>query len=165
MKNSIYLIGEMKENFAGKKLPTGKEVMSVFFYEHTVLKKVIKESSKNTITKLSEIWYAAEIPTCGLQYAASKVTKMFKSWKSIQKNCKQTMSAAQKIKENIFLENLNKLFDISKKNVEELLDDDKKLFFLSQKSPTRYGFIDSNITEMSTATHDDIMEVDDSGNY
>lgn len=48
--------------------------------------------------------------------------------------------------------------------MEELLDDDKKLFFLSQKSGTRYGFIDNNNREISPATYDDTMEVDHSGN-
>lgn len=134
MKNSIYLIGDINENFVGRKLPIVREVMSVFFYEHTFLKKTIKDSSKNTITKVKKVWDDAGIPTCGLQYAALKVTKIFKSFKLLQKNCKKKKSIAQKKKEEIFLANLNKLFDISKKNVEELLDDDKKSFFISQRS-------------------------------
>lgn len=42
MKNSIYLIGNMSENFVGKKLPTVREVMFNFFYEHIYAKKTIK---------------------------------------------------------------------------------------------------------------------------
>lgn len=105
MNNSIYLIGDINENFVGRKLPIVKEVMSVFFYEHTFLKKTIKESSKSTITKVNKIWCAAEIPTCGLQYATTKLTKIFNCWKLLQKNCKQKKFVAQKKKRNFFYKN------------------------------------------------------------
>lgn len=45
MVSKKYLIGEMKENFVGRKLPTNGEVMSVFLYQHDVNKLTLKKSA------------------------------------------------------------------------------------------------------------------------
>lgn len=68
-------------------------------------------------------------------------------------------------KREVFSANLKKFVDISIKNVEELLADDKRSFFISQKSGNRYGFINSNILKISSTCNDDMMDVDHSGNY
>lgn len=96
MKNSIYSIGDINENFVGKKLPIVREVMSVFFYEHTFLKKTNKESSKSTVNKVKKVWDNAGIPTERSQRVSFKVIKTFNTWKILQKSFKRKKSNAQK---------------------------------------------------------------------
>ena len=49
-KNSdVYLIGETKEHFCGRKLPSKKEVLQVFFHHHILCSSKLKMKVQNVL--------------------------------------------------------------------------------------------------------------------
>ncbi|KAK0177260.1 hypothetical protein PV328_001332 [Microctonus aethiopoides] len=143
MNMLISITGGPTENFEGRKLPSMKEVMSVFLYQKTILKLDHKQSLRNTIDKVEEKWSQAGIPTCGKTYALRKFKKLLDEKRKLQKNPKRKGSNTQKKKEAAFRQKLTNLFDIAKMNVEKYITDDKKLFLSGQRSKSRFGFIDN----------------------
>lgn len=81
----IYLIGSPNPNVFGRKLPTVKEVMAVFFHHHLVLKETINTSTVNTIIKVEKQWHSAGLPICPRQNAVKKLRSLHCKWKSLQK--------------------------------------------------------------------------------
>ncbi|KAK0175063.1 hypothetical protein PV327_008847 [Microctonus hyperodae] len=144
MEKNIYLVGEMYENFVGRKLPTNGEVMSVFLYEHNVHKQTLKESARNTIKKVEEIWSRAGLTICTYKSAIKKLLKLRDKWTKIKKSKNRKKSPTQIKNEALFIKNSAKLFDVAELNLMQKLDGDKKLFLEGQRSDKRYGFIDTH---------------------
>lgn len=160
------MIGELKENFDGLKLPTAQEVMSVFFYNHKVLSLTIKKSAKNTRDLVKKKWFQAKIPTCGPDYVVKKIIKLHTFWTNLFKNRNRRKSVSQRKKESNFTKELKKLFDITKSGAEKFLDNDKTLFLNSQRTSNRYGFIDeSELINSSEEKENDAMDVAEIGKH
>lgn len=143
MVKSVYLIGKVLDKLGGKKLPSLKEVMSVLFYYLDKKTCSFNESLSITIDKVFEIWCVAGIPTREKRSAFLKLTSNHNRWRNLQKNSKKK-SKAQKKKESVFRTELNKLFDIAHADIFNKLDNEKRLFYLGQKSSSRRGFISYN---------------------
>ncbi|XP_044575296.1 uncharacterized protein LOC123259094 [Cotesia glomerata] len=141
MREEIYLIGQMNQDFVGRKLPLLKEVMSIFFYHHKTCNLTIKQSSASTTKQLIELWRKTGIP---LRQESSIILSIIRShnrWILLSKSKRQKKSPTQKKKESIFCNDLQKLFDISHANVLNEIDATKKHFLESQRKPSRRGFI------------------------
>ncbi|KAK0072222.1 hypothetical protein PV326_000294, partial [Microctonus aethiopoides] len=96
MNTLISITGDPIEDFDGRKLPSIKEVMSVFLYQKMVLKLDYKQSPRNTIDKVNEKWCQAGIPTCGKKYASNKFEKLLDKYKKIRKYSQRKQSNAKK---------------------------------------------------------------------
>ncbi|XP_044578867.1 uncharacterized protein LOC123261343 [Cotesia glomerata] len=141
MREEIYLIGQMNQDFVGRKLPLLKEVMSIFFYHHKTCNLTIKQSSASTTKQLIELWRKTGIP---LRQESSIILSIIRShnrWILLSKSKRQKKSPTQKKNESIFCNDLQKLFDISHANVLNEIDATKKHFLESQRKPSRRGFI------------------------
>lgn len=163
MDKDIYLIGPMRENLVGLKLPTLNEVMSLLFYQHKYLDLKLKPSVSITVDKVLEKWKLAGIPTSNKKYIVKKLSNFYTLWQNLQRNKHSKSSPAQKKKEDMFSLKLRQLFDIARLNAYKFLDDDKKIFLKSQRSANRYGFIDIN--DKSNAEHKETMKMDIKGKY
>lgn len=165
MNKLIDIIGDPVEDFVGRKLPSIKEVIAVFFYHKNILKINYRGSLQKTIDKLEKKWSEAGIPTCGKKYALKKFEKILEEDKKLQKSSQRKRSAIQKKNEAIFHQKLANLFDIAKVNVEKYLTDDKKLFLSGQRSKSRFGLID-NVVQLSSAENtEDAMDVEPVGKF
>lgn len=158
----IFLIGNPNPNVFGCKLPTVKEVMSVFFYHHVVLKETINHSAGNTIIKVEKQWYSAGLSVCGRQNAIKKLLGLHCKWKSLQKNRKRKKSSTQMKNQSLFQKKLAELFDITDQKSLQSIDYDQKIFLEGQKSLNRRGIISLSSQPVTEA---DVMIVDEISKY
>ncbi|KAF0764130.1 Uncharacterized protein FWK35_00005448 [Aphis craccivora] len=109
----VWLIGQMSQHLSETKLPSRKEVMSLFFYHKNIIKINVRDSARVTAVYVMTIWDNARIPT-------------------VQR------SEGLKEKENNWQKNLDKLFDIAHAdalNTIRILED--KEFLLLQRKEGR----------------------------
>lgn len=165
MNKLIDVIGDPIENFVGRKLPTIKEVIAVFFYQKNILGLDYRKSIQITIDKLDQKWSEAGIPTCGKKYAFKKFEKILEEEKKLQKCSQRRRSVTQKKNEAVFYKKMTNLFDLAKVNVEKYLTDDKKLFLSGQRSKSRFGFIDNSLELNSEGNAVDTMDVEPVGKF
>lgn len=134
------LIGPANPILEGRKLPTNRQVLQLFFYKHSNLKLGIRLSARQTVDEVFKKWSLIGIPVAGHQYSTSKVEKLHSTWVKLQKSVNKTSSTQRKNEENFEI-SLNSLFDVAQRDVLDVLTDDKKLFLDSQRSSSRRGFI------------------------
>ncbi|KAL1489630.1 hypothetical protein ABEB36_013574 [Hypothenemus hampei] len=60
----IYLIGTEHSCIQGCKLPTIRQVLSVFFHKHRTLNFTIKKSAAKVVDEVQPFWIAAGLSTC-----------------------------------------------------------------------------------------------------
>ena len=61
-KTSICLTDSEEVEITGSKLPSNKQVLSVFFHHHKILKKIINESATAVVQMVLTFWNKACIP-------------------------------------------------------------------------------------------------------
>ena len=57
----VWLVGPVSSTLPSTKLPSGLEVLSVFFHHHTEEKQTVGDSARATTDELLEIWSLARI--------------------------------------------------------------------------------------------------------
>lgn len=139
-KTEIWLIGYTRSTLLPSKLPSVKEVMSLFFYYKNVMNNANKESASRTVNDVLALWQKASIPTKDKQHVISKILKYFKEWQNLKKNKenKTKRSAAIKAKELKWQSNLDVLFDIAHSNALNMITiEEDKQFLLNQRKMGR----------------------------
>jgi hypothetical protein len=71
--HGICLIGGISESITGSKLPSNRQVLSRFFYLHTLGKKIIQESAAVTAQETLNFWERARIPTRQQYHIINKI--------------------------------------------------------------------------------------------
>lgn len=163
MSKEIRLVGIPMPKILEHKLPTVKEVMCVFFYQLQVLKCSIKQSAKNVIDQVIELWKKNQIPTCETANAVKKILRYHNQWLKLQKSFTRRKSLAQNQNEMKFQNELKMLFDVVNQKSLKTLDENIKKLYLNQKSGTRKEFLYNNI-HASNIT-ENLMEVDEDSKY
>lgn len=79
MKN-FYLIGPERPNIVGRKLPSIRQVLSLFFYKHRTCNLTIRQSSSKVIAETEIFWKASGLPTCLTENAIVKLEKLYRKW-------------------------------------------------------------------------------------
>lgn len=158
----IYLIGSPNPYVFGRKLPTVKEVMAVFFHHHLVLKETINTSTVNTIIKVEKQWHSAGLPICARQNAVKKLRSLHCKWKSLQKSRNNKNSLTQIKNQSLFQNKLSELFDITDQKSLESLNYEKKKNLEGQKSSNRRGII--NLSSQPD-TESEVMIIDEISKY
>lgn len=132
MEKKYWLIGQTKEKFSGNKLPRSIDVLRVFFHQHLVCKDIIKTCTIDVTRKIIYIWRTAGIPIVEERSIVRKLKLMLKNFAAIKKN-NNRKTETQANKENRLKKQLYQLFDVSIKNAEESLCENKKNFLLDQR--------------------------------
>lgn len=164
MEKQIYLIGHQIKNFVGCKLPTIKEVMSLFFYHQCSQKLTIKQSALITVENVFELWSKTGIPTCAKNSAIRKVIHHHILWKNLLKNKNKKLSVKKK-KVSLFCAQIEKLFNIAHHKVMKLVDENKKIFFQGQRLSSRRGFLHINPPNAMEVDNSDVNVVDELGKF
>lgn len=139
IRSNIYLIGSEISQIFGAKLPSNKQVLSVFFYNHNIVKLTIRESARLAIREVSIFWSKAKIPIRDEQRCIDKLENLHKTWVAIGKN-KNKRTEAQRNKERAFTEKLNDLFDIAHANALNMIKwEEDKQFLIAQRQKGRQG--------------------------
>jgi len=140
--NNIWLVGPTSKELCGKKLPSVREVLSVFFYLHKIEQLTIKESCKQAINMCLPFWEKARIPTCTEIHARERLEKFFQRWKGLQKATSRR-TVTQIKKEEEFTADLNKMFDIAHAKALDLITIEEDCAFLLAQRDGRRGFLGS----------------------
>ncbi|EFN67151.1 hypothetical protein EAG_09683 [Camponotus floridanus] len=160
MDKEIHLIGKPLQKISERKLPTVKEVMSVFFYQLKVLKCSIKQSSKNAACQVIELWKNNQIPTSESTNVIKKILRYHNRWMKLQKSFVRKKSSAQNKNEMRFQNEIKALFDIVDYKSLKLLDNNIQELYSNQKSDTRKEILSNNPNKTNRTMN--MMEVDES---
>lgn len=136
----IWLIGPVSELLVGKKLPTSRQVLSVFFHQHKVLKKTVRDSARFAVRLVLEFWNKARIPTTIERNVIDKLEKLFDSWGKLKKNSKRE-TVVQKTNETVFQAEIDKLFDIAHADALTLIKIPEDRLFLNDQRADRKGYM------------------------
>lgn len=136
----IYLIGELQHQIVDDKLPSNRQVLSVFFFNTRLLGHTKEESVRLVVKEVEVFWEKAKIPTSKSDYCGKKVMKLYEEYRSLQKTVKQPHKSKNFLEaEKKFTDNLENLFDISSMNAIKNLDVEVKEFLLLQRQKGRPG--------------------------
>lgn len=139
-RKEIYLVGYEEGKMKSTKLPSTKEVLSVFFYKYRTLNFSIQQSFSEAAREAQTVWENAEIPTRRIEHIISTLKKIYTEWSDIRKNRSRKKSATQQRKEADFISRIQGLFDIAHHQAAEANYE----FLRIQRLPTRRGFISRN---------------------
>lgn len=137
--NSVYLVGVPYSQILGAKLPSRKQVLSVFFFNHRVIQLTLRESATLVVEELSVFWTKARIPIRAKARCIDKVLSLHTEWLNLQKSSYR-QSDAQKNKEETFIESLEDLFDVASESALTTMKiEEDKQFLISQRKKGRPG--------------------------
>ena len=138
-KSAVWLIGSTEEELKGCKLPSNRQILSVFFHHHKTLKKTIRNSARDVIKEAAVFWEKARIPIRKEDRAISKLESLFNDWAKLKKNAKR-MTASQRMNESKFMEILDDLFDIAHMDALKTIKiDEDRDFLVAQRDKGRRG--------------------------
>ena len=135
----VCLVGYISNQIVGAKLPSNRQVLSVFFYNVRVVKLTTKESAILVIQEVSIFWQKARIPTKRSDHCVEKLLKLYDEWKGLQKNL-TSGAGKDKEKRDIFVDNMDDLFDITHSEaLEQLKNKEDKNFLILQRQKGQPG--------------------------
>lgn len=137
--DKIDLIGQVNHQIVGAKLPSNRQVLSVFFF-NTRNAKIAIEISANLVAKEVEIfWVKARIPVSKTNYISKKILKLYEDYRSLQKGSYTNQSIQHQQREAEFSEELDNLFDIASSDALKVLKGEEKDFLIEQRKKGRPG--------------------------
>lgn len=149
-KKEIFLIGDVKHQITGSKLPSNGQVLGVLFYNIREVNLSVNESANLTIRECIIYWEKARIPTKSLPNCVKKLISLYQVWRDLQKNAKKTQEVFEQRRQE-FLSNLDNLFDIAHADALQLIKiNEDRIFLEHQRKPGRPGHlagVDKKLTE------------------
>lgn len=155
-KKGIFLIGHVKHQITGSKLPSNGQVLAVLFYNIREVNLSVNESANLTIRECIIYWEKARIPTKSLPNCVKKLVTLYQVWRDLQKNAKKTQNVFEQRRQE-FVTNLDNLFDIAHAEALQLIKiNEDRTFLQRQREPGRPGHlagVDKKLTEKEEKTH------------
>jgi hypothetical protein len=146
----VYLIGSTDSVINGNKLPSNGQMLKVFFYNHTELKKTVHDAAVTTIDMAIPFWDRARIPLRARQHLITKLENLFGKWKTLKKT-KNHNTDKQKKDEAVFCESLDDLFVMAHQDALTMIKiEDDRQFLLAQREKGRRGCM-TGIDKIQTA--------------
>lgn len=133
--NDIFLIGfrELEPITNLNQLPTLRQVLRRF-HEYLKHEKNVRRSVHLVLDELVEVWARAAIPTKHQKHCVDKLELIHKKWLLLNKN-KSRSSQSQTDRENLFITELDKLFDIAHIDaINQIRIGEDKKFLIDQRS-------------------------------
>lgn len=84
-KTDVWLVGQTSDHFIQSKLPTTKEVLSLFFHFKIVKKQTNRNSANSAACDVMSLWERAGIPTKLKKDVIKKIENKFKEWQKLKK--------------------------------------------------------------------------------
>lgn len=113
LREKLFLIGYIKNQITGSKLPSKSDCLKVLFYNMRITKLSINDSATLVIEECIVFWKKARIPTQEFHKCKEKLKK---NSMSLLKNKNKT-NQSLKQKEQLFSDSINDLFDIAHQNI------------------------------------------------
>ena len=155
-KKEIFLIGNVKHQITGSKLPSNGQVLAVLFYNIRQVNLSVNESANLTIRECIIYWEKARIPTRSLPNCVKKLIMLYQVWRDLQKNSNKTQEVFEQRRQE-FVRNLDYLFDIAHADALQLIKiDEDRIFLQRQREPGRPGHlagVDKKQTQKEEKAH------------
>jgi hypothetical protein len=149
-KKDIFLVGDIKHQITGAKLPSNRQVLAVLFYNIREVKLTVTESANLVIRECIIFWEKTRTPTRSLPNCVKKLVDLHQVWRALQKNSKK-IQEVHKRREQHFQIDLDNLFDIAHADaLDRIKIVEDKLFLQQQREPGRLGClagVDKKLTE------------------
>lgn len=142
----IWLVGQISSSLNQTKLPSKREILSIFFHYKNQLNLNIRDSAHCTAADVLIVWEKANIPTRLKKHVVDKIEGLFKEWQKLKKNKenKSKRSEGLQQKEEEWKLALEDLFDIAHANALNMIKiEEDKEFLLSQRQKGRPGKLGS----------------------
>lgn len=137
--SELYLVGYENHQIVGAKLPSNRQVLSVFSYNTRTAKLNFDESIKLVIEEVKVFWGKAKIPTSREDYIKIKFRKLYDEWRNLQKSIKHQQSKTHAQNEKQFTDKLDDLFDIASADALQSLKGAERELLLTQRQKGRVG--------------------------
>lgn len=138
-RQKIFIVGVMKNQILGSKLPSKKDVLSVLFFNMRMVKLTLKDSISLVIDECLIFWKKARIPTRDRCHCLKQLKKLYEELRNLEK-CKNRNSELCRQREHSFEENLNDLFDIAHASALNIIKiNEDKEFLILQRQKGRPG--------------------------
>lgn len=133
----LWLIGKTQNKFKKTKLPSKRDVLSLYFHRCYELKDTESDAANHVSEKTIAFWKSLCLPTKRKDGVKSLILKLVSAYRNLKKN-KSLVESNEKmnIKVKNFESTLDYLFDISPTDV-IIENEDIKNFYLSQKEPNK----------------------------
>lgn len=139
-KRHITHIGDVSHQIVGAKLPSNEQVLKVFFYNMRYVNLAAKESAKLAIDAAMVFWRQARIPTRDDHKCTEKLLKLYEIWKNLNKKPVNEMKTEMKQKYDVFIDQLDDLFDIVRADALTIMtNEEDKEFLRKQREDGRPG--------------------------
>lgn len=127
-----YLIGFETTQINMNKLPSYRDVLSLFLYKHQFLNtNSIRNSASSVINDTNAVWANFMIPTIRPQHSIKKLEKYYSDYLLIRKHRdREKKSKAQQKNVENFTQKLDKLFDIANSTAAKNLSNELKQFLV-----------------------------------
>ena len=139
--SDVWLIGPVNSTIPQhSRLPSLREVLSVFFYFHNDQRLTLSESAKSTADIVLHIWSKAAIPTSHRSDIIKRILKVHAEWQCLKK-AKNRRTETQCQKENNFSSCLDNLYDVAHADVKRLIKNEEDMAFLESQREGRKGYM------------------------
>lgn len=85
----LYLIGDMHHQIVGEKLPSNRQVLSVFYYNVREYGFTTSESARIVASEVFVFWDKARINKSAEWYCIKKIKKLYEKVRELQKPTKK----------------------------------------------------------------------------
>lgn len=156
-----YLIGFETTEIHNNKLPSYREVLSLFIYKHQSLNMTIRNSASSVISDTNAVWSKFMIPTIRPQHSIQKLEKFYTDYLLIKKhrNREKNSKTQQKNLEK-FCQKLGKLFDIANSTAVKNLPNELKEFLVECRNGkvNLHTPVDSSLPQTSLQDKSDMEQ-------
>ena len=140
--NSVWLIGFPCETISGARLPAGIDVMRNFIFYHNTQGLTIAESANRVYDNLIPFWTKSRLPTRQKHHIIKMIKDLYGQQVKLMKHRKRSNDTDRK-RQKDYSEKLERMFDISHANSDELIKNAEDREFLGLQRRSRTGVIGS----------------------
>ena len=138
-RNQIFLIGCIKNQITGSKLPSRGDVLRVLYFNMREVRLNLHDSASLVIDECLIFWQKARKPTHDRSHCIKKLRKLYEELRGLTKS-KSRKSELCRERENDFKDNLNDLFDIAHSDAMKFIKvQEGKNILISQRKKGRVG--------------------------
>ncbi|CAH0562945.1 unnamed protein product [Brassicogethes aeneus] len=138
--DNIWLIGHANEIISGARLPSGRDVMRNFVFYHRSQKLTIRDSAELVHNQLVPFWIKSRLPIRQKYHIIKKIKEFYEEHVRLMKHKTRNNPTDQKNQQK-FIDKLEKLFDISHANSQQLIKNEGDRQFLKLQQESRTGSI------------------------
>ncbi len=146
--STVWLLGKSEKEIICGGLPTKGHTLQKMVYHHIQEHHTVRESAKLSVQVVCAYWEKARIPVQRVDSCERQLLKLYDAYKLVKKNRTKTFEN-YRVKEQMFKDDLQSLFDISPNDaLEKMTNEEDKAFLIMHRedpSSSRMGSVDNTL--------------------